>query len=323
LERLRPGFSFVCPDRDLSFLLSKRSHGLTDLAPRKALKTASASAAGAAPGLAVQLTFSQGAPQQGAQAAPVAVERVPEAGSSAEAAIVLEEAADADVAPAPPDVPAVLAPVATEAAAVPVGERPVAAYAEMAEASALGASEKGGAETRSVPPSGSLVAVRRGSEGRRQLLRFRTRGASDPFFVLDDEREEQSWDELRECAEATVGSLRSSLEVFCRDVPKILQVMVSGIPFFVTKASFVTHRFLPLGSDGSERRQVIVHPPRGQCLGLAAIPEDLARRGYCAPLSAGRRGGGPSVALHRSESRGGSGTRRGATTAVGVRPGRQ
>jgi hypothetical protein len=28
-----------------------------------------------------------------------------------------------------------------------------------------------------------------------------------------------------------VGSLRSSLEVFCRDVPKILQVMVSGIPF--------------------------------------------------------------------------------------------
>jgi hypothetical protein len=46
------------------------------------------------------------------------VERVPEAGSSAEAAIVLGEAADADVAPAPPDVPAVLAPVA----AVPVGE---------------------------------------------------------------------------------------------------------------------------------------------------------------------------------------------------------
>jgi hypothetical protein len=86
-------------------------------------------------------------------------------------------------------------------------------------------------ETRSVPPGGSLVAVRRSSEGRRQLLRFRTREASDPDFVLDDEREDQSWDELRECAEATVGSLRSSLEVFCRDVPKILQVTVSGIPF--------------------------------------------------------------------------------------------
>jgi hypothetical protein len=35
------------------------------------------------------------------------------------------------------------APTAAEAAAVPVGERPVAADAEMAEASALGASEEG------------------------------------------------------------------------------------------------------------------------------------------------------------------------------------
>jgi hypothetical protein len=86
-------------------------------------------------------------------------------------------------------------------------------------------------ETRSVPLGGSLVVVRRSSEGRRQLLRFWTREASDPVFVLDDEREGQSWDELRECAEATMGSLRSSLEVFCRDVPKILQVTVSGIPF--------------------------------------------------------------------------------------------
>jgi hypothetical protein len=165
----------------------------------------SACAAGVAPGLAVQLTFSQGAPQQGAQAAPAAVGRFPGAGSSAEAAIVLEEAADADVAPAPSNVSVLLAPVATEAAAVPVGERPVAADAETAKASALGASEEGGVETRSIPPGGSLVAVRRGSEGRRQSLRFRTREASDPVFVLDDEREEQSWDELRECAEATVG----------------------------------------------------------------------------------------------------------------------
>jgi hypothetical protein len=47
-------------------------------------------------------------------------------------------------------------------------------------------------ETRSVLPGGSLVAVRRSSEGRRQLLRFRTREASDPIFVLDDEREDQS-----------------------------------------------------------------------------------------------------------------------------------
>ena len=93
-------------------------------------------------------------------------------------------------------------------------------------------------EARSVPPGGSLIAVRRSPGARRQLLRFRTREASDPVFILDDEQEDQSWDELRECAEATVGSLRSSLEVFCRDVPKILQVTVSGIPFFCDQGVF-------------------------------------------------------------------------------------
>jgi hypothetical protein len=85
---------------------------------------------------------------------------------------VIGVAADADMAPGPPDVPAMPAPVATEVAAVPVGERPVAANVETAEASVLGASEEGGVEARSVPPGGSLVAVRRSSEGRRQLLRF-------------------------------------------------------------------------------------------------------------------------------------------------------
>jgi hypothetical protein len=75
------------------------------------------------------------------------VERVPEAGSSAEAAIVLEEAAGADVAPGPSDMPSVPALTAVEAAAVLVGERPIAADAEMAEASVLGASEEGGVET--------------------------------------------------------------------------------------------------------------------------------------------------------------------------------
>jgi hypothetical protein len=213
------------------FLLSKQSHGPTDLAPRKVLKTTSASAASAAPGLAGQLTPSQDAPQRMAQAAPVAVEQAPEAGSSVDAAVVLGEVAGAAVVSGPPDMLSALAPAAAEAVDVLAVERPIAVDAEMAEASLLGTSEEGGAGPRPVPSSGSLVPARWSSEGRRQLLRFRTRGASDPLFVLDDEREEQSWDELRECAEATVGSLRSSLEVFCRDVPKILQVMISGIPF--------------------------------------------------------------------------------------------
>jgi hypothetical protein len=204
---------------------------LTDLAPRKVLKTASASAASVAPGLAGQLTSSQDAPKRGAQAAPVAVERAPEAGSSVESAVALGEAAGAAVALGPPDMLSALAPAAAEVVAVSAVEPPVAADAEMAEASLLGAPEEGGAGPRPVPLSGSLVPARRSSEERRQLLRFRTRGALDPLFVLDDEREEQYWDGLRECAEATVGSLRSTLEVLCRDVPKIVQVMISGIPF--------------------------------------------------------------------------------------------
>ena len=180
---------------------------------------------------AIQPTLSRGTSPQGARASPVSKERAPEAGSSAEAAIVVEEAADAHVALSPPVVPAMPVLATAEVAAVPVGERPVAASVGMADASAPKTSEEVGVDARSVQPGDSLIAVRWSPEARRPLLRFRTREASDPVFVLDDEQEDQSWGELRECAEATVGSLRSSLEVFCRDVPKILQVAVSGIPF--------------------------------------------------------------------------------------------
>jgi hypothetical protein len=155
----------------------------------------------------------------------------PGADSSVEAAVALGEAAGAAVASGPPDMLPALAPDAVKAVAVLAVESSVAADAEMVEASLLGASEEGDAEPRPVPGSGNLVAARRSPDGRRQSLRFWTSGASDPLFVLDDEREEQSWDGLRECAEATVGSLRSTLEVLCRDVPKILQVMISSIPF--------------------------------------------------------------------------------------------
>jgi hypothetical protein len=143
LGYLRPGSSFVCPAPDSPFLLSKRSHGPTDLAPRKVLKTASASAASAASGLTGQLTSSQDAPQRGAQAAPVAVERAPEAGSSVEAAVALGEVAGAAVVSGPPDMLPALAPAAAEAVDILAVERPVTADAEMAEASLLGASEEG------------------------------------------------------------------------------------------------------------------------------------------------------------------------------------
>jgi hypothetical protein len=143
LGYLRPGSSFVCPNPDFPFLLSKRSHGSTDLAPRKVLKTASASATSVAPGLAGQLTSSQDAPQREAQAAPAAAGRAPEADLPVEAAVALGEADGAVVASGPPDVPPALAPAAAEAAAVPVVEPSVTADVEMAEASLLGASEEG------------------------------------------------------------------------------------------------------------------------------------------------------------------------------------
>jgi hypothetical protein len=168
---------------------------------------------------------------------------------------VPRETAGAAAALSPPDVLSALAPASAEAVAVLAVEPPVAADAEMAEALLLKAGdrkpaplaeevpdastaggadglEEGGAEPRPVLGSGALVLARRGPNERRgQALRFWTRGASKPLFVLDDEWEEQSRDELRECAKATMGSLRSTMEVLSRDVPRILQVRILGVPF--------------------------------------------------------------------------------------------
>jgi hypothetical protein len=65
--------------------------------------------------------------------------------------------------------------------------------------------------------------------------------------------------------------------------------------FHVIKTFFVMPRFPSSGSDGSEHRQVVVHPPRGRCLGFAVVPEDHACRDHRAPLPTERRGGRPSL----------------------------
>jgi hypothetical protein len=95
------------------------------------------------------------------------VKRAPEVGSSVEAVVALGEVAGAAVVSGPPDMLPALAPAAAEAVDVLAVERPVAADAEMAEASLLGVSEEGGAGPRPVPSSGSLVPARRSSERRR------------------------------------------------------------------------------------------------------------------------------------------------------------
>jgi hypothetical protein len=113
--------------------------------------------------------------------------------------------------------------------------RPSTSPAMVPDASTIGgpdALEDGRAEPWPVLGSGDLIPARRDpNEWRGQALRFWTRGASKPLFVLDDEREEQSRNELREYAEAAMGLLRSTMEILSRDVPRVLQVRISGIPF--------------------------------------------------------------------------------------------
>jgi hypothetical protein len=183
------------------------------------------------------------------------VGRAPEADPSVEAAAVPRETASVAAASSSPDALPALAPASAKAVVILAVEPPVAADVEAAEALPLevgdrkpaplteevsdapaaggtDALEEGGAEPRPVLGSDDLILARRGPNERRgERLRFWTRGASEPLLVLDDEREEQTWDELRECAEATVGSLRSTLQALSRDVPRILQVRISGIPF--------------------------------------------------------------------------------------------
>ena len=74
---------------------------------------------------------------------------------------MLGKAAGAVVASGPPDMLPALAPAAAEAVAVLAVEPPVAADAEMAEASLLGASEEGGAEPR--PVLGAATSSPRGA----------------------------------------------------------------------------------------------------------------------------------------------------------------
>jgi hypothetical protein len=149
------------PDPALPFVPSKRRHGSTGLAPRKVLKTAPASAASATPGLAGQLTSLQDAPKRGGQAAQVAVGRAPEADSSVEAAVVSRETAGAAAASSPPDVSPALAPASAEVVVVLAVEPPVAADAEMVEASLLDASEEG-AQNRD-PSRGAAASSPRGA----------------------------------------------------------------------------------------------------------------------------------------------------------------
>jgi hypothetical protein len=86
---------------------------------------------------------------------------------------------------------------------------------------------EGRAEPRPVLGSSGLIPAQRNpNEWRGQPFRFWSRGASKLLLFLDDEREEQSRNELREHAEAVMRSLRLTMEVLSRDVPRVFQVRI-------------------------------------------------------------------------------------------------
>jgi hypothetical protein len=158
----------MCPDPAFPFPPSKRRHGSTGLAPRKVLKTASASAASAAPGHAGRLASSQDAPKRGAQAAWVAVGRAPQADPSAEAAVVPGETAGAAVTFTPSDMLPTPAPASTEAIVVLPVEPSVAVDAEMAEALLPEAGDRKPAplveEVPDAPTAGGAYALEEGAQ---------------------------------------------------------------------------------------------------------------------------------------------------------------
>lgn len=120
--------------------------------------------------------------------------------------------------------------------------RPSTPSAMVPDASTAGgpdALEEGRAEPRPVLGSCDLIPARREPNERcGQALRFWTRGALKSLFVLDDEREEQSQDELREYAEAAMGSLRSTMEILSRDVPRVLKELTD---VSTAKSLFIRH----------------------------------------------------------------------------------
>jgi hypothetical protein len=46
------------------------------------------------------------------------------------------------------------------------------------------------------------------------------------LLSLNDELEERSWDSFREYTEAAMRSLRSTMEILSRDIPRVFQVRI-------------------------------------------------------------------------------------------------
>jgi hypothetical protein len=110
--------------------------------------------------------------------------------------------------------------------------RPSTSTAAVPDASAAGgpnALVEGRAEPWPVLGSSGLIPVQLNpNEWCGQSLLFWSRDTSDsePLLSLNDELEERSRDNFREYTEAAMRSLRSTMEILSRDIPRIFQVRI-------------------------------------------------------------------------------------------------
>jgi hypothetical protein len=123
---------------------------------------------------------------------------------------------------------AVVAEVGERRPATLAKERPETSTAVAPDAPTAGgpdASAKGRAEPWPVLGSSSLIPTQLNpNEWCGQPLLFWSRDTSEPLLSLNDELEEQFWDHFREYTEAAMRSLRSTMEILSRDVPRVFQV---------------------------------------------------------------------------------------------------
>jgi hypothetical protein len=109
-------------------------------------------------------------------------------------------------------------------------ERPSTSMAVVPDASTAGgpdAGVEGHAEPWPALGSSGLTPVQLNpNEWCGQPLRFWSRDTLEPLLSLNDELEEKSRDSFREYIEAAMRSLRSTMEILSRDVPRVFQVRI-------------------------------------------------------------------------------------------------
>jgi hypothetical protein len=167
------------------------------------------------------------------------------AGAVADSLVEPPVVADVGMVEAPPPVvipdPPVLGHEERAAVVAEVGDRRPATLAEerpststvvVPNASAAGGPDtlvEGRAEPWPILGSSGLIPTQLNpNEWGGQPLLFWSRATSDsePLLSLNDELEERSRDKFREYTEAAMRSLRSTMEILSRDVPRVFQVRI-------------------------------------------------------------------------------------------------